>query len=135
MHTPLLLTNSTVSMTKIKDSSSHHENKNQLESNCAEIYAINLLRGQWVLSICYHLRGKKLRFSDLKDRIGQISDRMLTLQLKAMEKNRLIERHVFAEVPPRVEYSLSEIAQKMLPVLDELENWGKLHKAYSVESK
>lgn len=114
-------------MTKIKETSTNFENKKGLEKSCPEIYAINMISGQWILSICYHLRGKKLRFFELKNSIENINERMLTLQLKKMEQNRLIRKEVFAEVPARVEYELTELGQSLLPVLDQLEKWGKHH--------
>ncbi len=117
-------------MTKIKESSTNYANKSQLSETCSEIYAIDLIRGQWILSIIYHLKNNRLRYSDLKEQIPNISDKMLASQLKKMENNKLIKRHVFAEVPVRVEYELSEIALAFLPILKDLEKWGELHKNY-----
>ncbi|MCS4301413.1 MULTISPECIES: winged helix-turn-helix transcriptional regulator [unclassified Chryseobacterium] len=112
----------------IKESSTNNENKKTLESSCSEIYAVNLISGRWILSICYHLKQEKLRFFELKNRIPNISERMLTLQLKKMEQENLIVKTVYAEIPPKVEYELSEIGKKLLPVLSQLEVWGKEHK-------
>lgn len=123
----LLGTNKNVCMSKIKESSTNFENRRNLEKTCPEIYAINMISGQWILSICYHLKGKRLRFYELKNAIPNISERMLTLQLKKMEKNGLIKKELFAEVPLRVEYELSEIGKGLLPIMRQLENWGKLH--------
>ncbi|MFZ4260903.1 winged helix-turn-helix transcriptional regulator [Sphingobacterium sp. HJSM2_6] len=117
-------------MTKIKESSTNYANKTLLNETCSEIYAINLISGQWILSIIYHLKNNRLRFSDLKQQIPSISDKMLAAQLKKMEKSNLIKRSVFPEVPVRVEYELSAIALAFLPILKELETWGNLHKNY-----
>lgn len=119
--------NKNVSMS-IKESSTNNENKKTLESSCSEIYAVNLISGRWILSICYQLKQEKLRFFELKDRIPNISERMLTLQLKKMEQENLIIKTVYAEVPLKVEYKLSEIGKKLIPVLNQLEIWGKEHK-------
>ncbi|CAM2908384.1 transcriptional regulator [Chryseobacterium flavum] len=112
----------------IKESSTNNENKKNMEHSCSEIYAVNLISGRWILSICYHLKQGKMRFSELKDKIPNITERMLTLQLKKMEQEDLISKTVYAEVPLKVEYELTEIAKKLIPVLDQLETWGKEHK-------
>ncbi|ASE62268.1 helix-turn-helix transcriptional regulator [Chryseobacterium indologenes] len=112
----------------IKESSTNNENKKTLEYSCSEIYAVNLISGRWILSICYHLKQEKLRFFELKDKIPNISERMLTLQLKKMEQEKLIIKTIYPEVPVKVEYELTEIGKKLLPVLNQLEIWGKEHK-------
>ncbi|GEN68249.1 winged helix-turn-helix transcriptional regulator [Chryseobacterium rhizosphaerae] len=112
----------------IKESSTNNENKKTLEQCCSEIYAVNLISGRWILSICYHLKHGKLRFYELKNSIPNISERMLTLQLKKMEQENLIIKSVYAEVPLRVEYELSEIGKRLIPILNQLEIWGKEHK-------
>lgn len=112
----------------IKESSTNNENKKTLEYSCSEIYAVNLISGRWILSICYHLKHGKLRFYELKNKIQNISERMLTLQLKKMEQEELIIKKVYAEVPVKVEYELTEIGKKLIPVLDQLELWGNEHK-------
>lgn len=112
----------------IKESSTNHENKKGLELSCSEIYAVNLISGRWILSICYCLRTGKMRFSELRKKIPNISERMLTMQLKKMEEEKLILKTVYAEVPPRVEYELTEIGRNLIPVLDQLEIWGEDHK-------
>lgn len=76
-----------------------------------------------------------LRFSELKEKVHGITDRMLTLQLKELETDQLIHRQVFAEVPPRVEYTLTSIAQDLLPIWPALEQWGAKHRAFREETK
>jgi DNA-binding HxlR family transcriptional regulator len=121
-------------MTKLKTTSTNFENKNGLGSVCGEIYAISILSGQWTLAICCHLANGKLRFSDLKKRIPNVSERMLALQLKKMEQNKLIVRTVYPEVPPRVEYELTESGKKLKPILEQLEQWGRMHKEFAASS-
>lgn len=115
-------------MTKIKETSTHFENKKSLASECAEIYAANLIGGQWTLIICCHLSEGILRFGELKKRIPNITERMLTLQLRKLEEDRLVQRTVYAEVPLRVEYTLTAIGQQLGPIIKELGAWGILHK-------
>ena len=93
-----------------------------------EIYAANLIGGQWTLAICCYLANGKLRFGELRKRIPNITERMLTLQLRKMEENRLVKRTVYAEVPPRVEYELTLIGQQLIPIIKQLEKWGEKHK-------
>lgn len=128
-------TNKYVSMSKIKATSVNYENKQQLGSECAQIYATNLIGGQWTLAICCHLAKGKLRFGELKKRIPNITERMLTLQLRKMEDNKLITRTVYAEVPPRVEYELTQSAKHLAPILEQLEEWGTTHKEFQQNTK
>lgn len=114
-------------MSKIKETSTCFGNRTNLNNDCPDIYAISLISGQWVLPICCHLSNGKLRYGELKKRIPNITERMLTLQLRKMESNKLIKRTVFAEVPPRVEYELTKSGEKLKPILKQLEKWGKEH--------
>jgi DNA-binding HxlR family transcriptional regulator len=87
--------------------------------------AIDVIGGKWTIIILYHLRGKTLRFGELKREIPKITQKMLTHQLRALEANKLVTRHVFAEIPPRVEYSPTQLADKLNPALDLLCAWGE----------
>lgn len=74
------------------------------------------------------LTGTK-RFGELKKSIGNVSQKVLTAQLRAMEESGLLTRTVYAEVPPRVEYTLTELGQSLKPILDAMLNWGEEYKA------
>lgn len=115
-------------MTKIKESSTNLENKKILAEECLEIYASGIIGGQWTLAICCYLINGKLRFGDLKRCLPNITDRMLTLQLRKLEENKIVTRTVFAEVPPRVEYELTSIGYELNSIIKELESWGEKHK-------
>jgi DNA-binding HxlR family transcriptional regulator len=115
-------------MTKIKETSTNFENKQLLIQCCSEVYAIEMISGQWILSILYGLVGGKRRYGELKKRIPEITERMLTLQLRKLESNGLVKRTVYAEVPPRVEYELTPSALKLTPILKQLKDWGEQHK-------
>ena len=69
------------------------------------------------------------RFGELKRSIGSVSQKVLTAQLRDMEKNGLVNRKVFPEVPPHVEYSLTELGQSLKPILDAMQSWGEEYKA------
>ena len=109
----------------VKQTSTNQENKKFLSENCPEIFAIQLISGQWILAICCVLLEGKLRFGQLKDNLPNVTERMLTLHLKQMEANGLVNRIVYAEVPLRVEYELTENGKNLQPVIKELEKWGQ----------
>lgn len=120
-------------MSKIKQTSTNFSNKVALSDECPEAYASNIIGGQWTLVICSWLLGGKLRFGELKKRLPNITERMLTLQLRKLEENKIVSRLVYAEVPPRVEYELTAIGYALKPVIKELEYWGDCHKKLANE--
>lgn len=83
-----------------------------------------ILSGKWTILILHLLEGKAVRFNELQRELGTITQATLKKQLKQLEKDGLINRKVYAQIPPKVEYSLTEIGQKFHNVLNELENWG-----------
>lgn len=83
-----------------------------------------MLEGRWKLVILFHLfGGMKLRFSDLERAIPAVSQKMLIQQLRQLEEDGLVTRVVHAQVPPKVEYHLTEWGQSLCPALDELLTW------------
>lgn len=112
---------------EIKENSTNQENKKYLSDNCPEIYAIQILGGQWALAICCILLEGRLRFSDLGRRIPNITERMLALQLRKMEKNGLVAREVFPETPQRVEYFLTDSGRQLKEIVTLLNKWGTQH--------
>lgn len=91
---------------------------------CDLTYAVNKIGGRWKLQILSKLEERKFRFSELKKEFSFITERMLTLQLRALEQDGLIKRTIYAEVPPRVEYELTEVALSLRPILKQLSDWG-----------
>ena len=88
--------------------------------------ALNLIGHKWKVLILRNLLSRNnQRFSDLLKGINGISQKMLTQQLRQMEQNGLISRKVYAEVPPKVEYSLTEIGLSLQPILESISTWGK----------
>ncbi|HET9361077.1 MAG TPA: helix-turn-helix domain-containing protein [Vicinamibacterales bacterium] len=88
--------------------------------------AIRMLEGRWKLLILFHLfGGKTLRFSDLERAIPAVSQKMLTQQLRRLERDGLVARTVHPEVPPRVEYHLTDWGQSLCPALDKLLTWAE----------
>jgi DNA-binding HxlR family transcriptional regulator len=111
-----------------KPTSTNNRNRNALDQFCGITYALNLLGGRWKLLIVYKLGKGQLRFSELKKILPHITDRMLTLQLRELERDGLVTRTVFAQVPPRVEYALTASARALSPSLHALEAWGDEHR-------
>ena len=119
-------------MANRKENSTNSINKDFAVTNCDSLYTLGKIGGRWKIMIMFNLRQNgKLRFNELRDKITGITDRMLSLQLKELEVDGLIFREVFAEVPPKVEYSLTPIAIDLLPVINALEDWGAKHRAVS----
>ncbi|AME09541.1 MULTISPECIES: winged helix-turn-helix transcriptional regulator [Gemella] len=83
-----------------------------------------ILAGKWTILILHILSNKEKRFNELQRELGEITQATLTKQLKQLEHDGLIHREVYAQVPPKVEYSLTSIGKNFQKVLDELENWG-----------
>ncbi|MFC4600837.1 winged helix-turn-helix transcriptional regulator [Cohnella hongkongensis] len=94
--------------------------------NCEKELTLAVIGGKWKLIILWHLglEGTK-RFSELKKLIPHITQKMLTNQLRELEEDQLILRKVYPVVPPRVEYSLTEYGESLMPVLKMMYNWGK----------
>ena len=92
--------------------------------DCDLTYAVYKIGGRWKILILDKLSHKKLRFGELKNEFSFITERMLTLQLRALEQDGLVKRTAYAEVPPRVEYELTEIAVELGPIFKQLSRWG-----------
>jgi DNA-binding HxlR family transcriptional regulator len=95
---------------------------------CAVEATLDLIDGKWKGVILYHLQGGTRRFGELRRLMPGITQRMLTKQLRALEDDRIIVRKVYAEVPPRVDYTLSEVGESLRPVIDILKAWGESHR-------
>jgi DNA-binding HxlR family transcriptional regulator len=91
---------------------------------CDLTYAVHKIGGRWKILILDKLESGKLRFSELKKEFPYITERMLTLQLRALEEDGLVKRTVYAEVPPRVEYELTAMTLELVPIFKQLSAWG-----------
>ncbi|HCY38942.1 MAG TPA: transcriptional regulator [Neisseriales bacterium] len=97
------------------------------DENCPVGVVLRILGGKWKLSIlCALLDGTK-RFSELRRLNPGITQRMLTNQLRELEADLVVTRKIYAEVPPKVEYSLTEVGKKLQPILQQLEEWGRTY--------
>jgi len=94
---------------------------------CPVESALQLISGKWKPLILYRLAQGTLRFGELQRAIPEVTQRMLTLQLRELEHDNLISRKVYAEVPPKVEYSLTQAAADMGPILSAFGAWFDKH--------
>ncbi|NIK71372.1 helix-turn-helix domain-containing protein [Paenibacillus sp. BK720] len=88
----------------------------------------NVIAGKWKIIILWHLRETR-RFGELQRLVPGISKAILTSQLRELEKDRMVNRVVYQEVPPKVEYSLTEAGEQFLPILERMGEWGKKYAA------
>lgn len=96
---------------------------------CPVATTVQLIGNKWKLLILRNLRMRPQRFNELQKSLDGISQKVFTQSLRFMEADGLIIRTVYAEVPLRVEYSLSELGETMRPILDAMEQWGNQYKA------
>jgi DNA-binding HxlR family transcriptional regulator len=94
---------------------------------CAVEATLSLIDGKWKGVVLYHLLEGTLRFGEIRRRLPSCTQRMLTNQLRELEADGFVDRRVFAEVPPKVEYSLTERGRSLAPVIMALKAWGDAH--------
>ena len=102
--------------------------KAELIPECPVATTVQLIGNKWKLLIIRNLLVRPWRFNELQKSLDGISQKVLTDSLRSMEADGIITRTVFPEVPPRVEYALSELGESMRPILDAMETWGKEYK-------
>lgn len=97
---------------------------NDCHYNCAVEAALDVIGNKWKGVVLFHLLDGTKRFNELRRLIPSVTQRMLTLQLRELEKDEVISRKVYPEVPPKVEYSLTKRGQSLKPILFALREWG-----------
>ena len=100
------------------------DNTNNLFGKCPYFTAQKVFSGKWSILIMYHLNDGALRYGELKRRIGDITQATLTKQLRMLEEFGLIRRYIYSEIPPKVEYSLTDLGKAFNPVLEQFRIWG-----------
>ena len=98
--------------------------------HCALDITMDYIGGKWRSVVLWYLMKKKKRFAELKKVMPDITEKMLSIQLKQLKKDGLIERHVYAEVPSHVEYNLTKEGESLITILNELAAWGR-NKGYT----
>ena len=96
---------------------------------CPVEVTLALISDRWKVLILRDLMQDTRRFGELKRSVGHISQKVLTTNLRSMEQSGLINRNVYAEVPPRVEYSLTDLGRSLKPVLDAMRTWGEEYRS------
>jgi len=96
-------------------------------AGCPVEAALEVIGGKWKGVILYHLLSETMRFNELRRLMPEVTQRMLTKQLRELEADKLILRTVYPEVPPKVEYSMTEYGNTLAPVIQALREWGTQH--------
>ena len=96
-------------------------------NSCPVEWTLEVIGGKWKCVILWHVRGRVRRFSELRRLIPGATQKMLTAQLRQLERDGLIERKVYAQVPPKVEYSISDYGRTLSPLLEQMGKWGLAH--------
>lgn len=95
---------------------------------CQFVAALDSIVGKWKPMILYHLlQGKPLRFNELRRLLPDITQRMLTLHLRELEEEEIVARVIYPQIPPKVEYSITEYGMSLSPILEALHQWGAAH--------
>ena len=88
---------------------------------------LNYIGGKYKALILWHLSGGKMRFTELRQQVGSATPKVLTQQLRELESQELIHREVYPNIPPKVEYSLTETGKSLIPVIRAMRDWGMSH--------
>jgi len=98
------------------------------KTGCDVEATLSVIGGRWKpILVCHLLNGKK-RYGELRRLTPNATERMITLQLKELEADGIVNRHAYAEVPPRVEYELTEFGLSLKPILEQMQSWGQAFK-------
>lgn len=103
-------------------------------SACHLDEALNVIGGKWKLVILWYLSQGTLRFSELEKKIPNITQKMLSQSLRDLEKDKLISRKIYPEIPPKVEYSITDIGESLGNALHALDKWGEKHKEMTIDA-
>lgn len=95
------------------------------EACCPVATTLAVIGGKWKVLILYYLQDEPRRFNELQRLLGGVTQRMLTLQLRELEADGMVHREVYAQVPPKVEYSLTAFGQTLMPVISAMHEWGR----------
>ncbi|MFT8350134.1 winged helix-turn-helix transcriptional regulator [Clostridium saccharoperbutylacetonicum] len=101
------------------------EEKYNLFGKCPFVTAQKIIAGKWAVVILHNLSNGTLRFGELQKLLPDLTQATLTKQLRSLEDNGMVKRHVYAQVPPKVEYSLTDIGEDFKSVLDSISVWGE----------
>ncbi|WP_030130251.1 helix-turn-helix domain-containing protein [Pseudomonas sp. QTF5] len=100
---------------------------------CPVAFTVDVIGGKWKSLILFHLMSGTKRFNELRRLIPDITQRMLTLQLRELETDGVIHREIYREVPPKVEYSLTQLGNSLAPLVNAMREWGAVHERTILE--
>lgn len=100
---------------------------------CPVAFTVDVIGGKWKSLILFHLMSGTKRFNEVRRLIPDITQRMLTLQLRELEVDGMIHREIYREVPPKVEYSLTELGSSLAPLVSAMREWGAVHERKILE--
>ena len=95
---------------------------------CSVEYTLDVIGGKWKGVLLYHLIGGTKRFNEFRRICPSITQRMLTLQLRELEEDGVVHREVYPQVPPKVEYSLTDFGKTLIPIIEQMKVWGDRYK-------
>lgn len=104
-----------------------HQSKYKNPGKSAVINTLSVISGKWKMVVFWSIVNDVNRFGAIMKQVPDISKRMLTKELRELEMDGLVSRKVYAEVPPKVEYSLTEKGNSLMPILNEMKVWGETH--------
>ena len=104
-------------------------------SCCPVVNTLDIIGGKWKVLILYYLNEETRRSNELQRLLASITQRMLTLQLRELENDGIVHREVYPQVPPKVEYSLTEFGRTLMPVIEAMHRWGEQYAAECVKHK
>ena len=94
---------------------------------CPVAFTVDVIGGKWKSLILFHLMSGTKRFNELRRLMPDVTQRMLTLQLRELETDKVIHREIYREVPPKVEYSLTALGNTLAPLISAMGEWGAVH--------
>lgn len=100
---------------------------------CPVTFTVDVIGGKWKSLILFHLISQTRRFNELRRLMPEITQRMLTVQLRELETDRVIHREIYREVPPKVEYSLTSLGKTLIPLIAAMREWGAAHEGTVLE--
>lgn len=119
-------TNRKVSMNNRKENSTNNINETYWKGHCGIAFTLSVIGGRWKINILsYLLHEERLRYGELRKRLVGISERMLIAKLKELEQDKLINRIVYQQVPPKVEYELTALGRSLEKILVLMDEWGE----------
>ena len=103
--------------------------------NCPVEVTLEIIGGRWKSVVLYHLLCRTQRFGELRKLLPGVTQRMLTLQLRELENDRVIHREVYRQIPPKVEYSLTDFGRSLEPILRLMLAWGEQYHEHQTQTK